>query len=85
VVELWWIEHFPRTTSKENGGADELKFNVASVGREENLNVQPSDCVQPSGYRLMSLSDLHVIEKMKGSSGRTRTYNPPVNSRMLCH
>ena len=20
-----------------------------------------------------------------GSSGRTRTYNPPVNSRMLCH
>src|SRR4029453_8094535 len=21
----------------------------------------------------------------KGSSGRTRTYNPPVNSRMLCH
>jgi len=25
-----------------------------------------------------------VIEK-NGSSGRTRTYNPPVNSRMLCH
>jgi hypothetical protein len=20
-----------------------------------------------------------------GSAGRTRTYNPPVNSRMLCH
>src|SRR5262245_59188258 len=27
---------------------------------------------------------LQVIER-KGSSGRTRTYNPPVNSRMLCH
>ena len=25
-----------------------------------------------------------VLEK-NGSSGRTRTYNPPVNSRMLCH
>jgi hypothetical protein len=25
-----------------------------------------------------------VVEKI-GSSGRTRTYNPPVNSRMLCH
>ncbi len=23
--------------------------------------------------------------KRNGSSGRTRTYNPPVNSRMLCH
>jgi hypothetical protein len=27
---------------------------------------------------------LQVLEKI-GSSGRTRTYNPPVNSRMLCH
>ena len=27
---------------------------------------------------------LEVQEKI-GSSGRTRTYNPPVNSRMLCH
>ncbi len=24
-------------------------------------------------------------KKRNGSSGRTRTYNPPVNSRMLCH
>ncbi len=24
-------------------------------------------------------------QKRNGSSGRTRTYNPPVNSRMLCH
>jgi hypothetical protein len=27
---------------------------------------------------------LQPLEK-NGSSGRTRTYNPPVNSRMLCH
>ena len=27
--------------------------------------------------------NVQVIEKV-GSSGRTRTYNPPVNSRMLC-
>ena len=25
------------------------------------------------------------LSKKNGSSGRTRTYNPPVNSRMLCH
>ena len=25
------------------------------------------------------------VKKKNGSSGRTRTYNPPVNSRMLCH
>ncbi len=25
------------------------------------------------------------LSKENGSSGRTRTYNPPVNSRMLCH
>src|ERR1700732_494892 len=26
-----------------------------------------------------------VTYRRNGSSGRTRTYNPPVNSRMLCH
>jgi hypothetical protein len=26
-----------------------------------------------------------VLSQIYGSSGRTRTYNPPVNSRMLCH
>jgi hypothetical protein len=25
------------------------------------------------------------VAAKNGSSGRTRTYNPPVNSRMLCH
>jgi integrase len=25
------------------------------------------------------------VPEINGSSGRTRTYNPPVNSRMLCH
>ena len=25
------------------------------------------------------------VQEKNGSSGRTRTYNPPVNSRMLCH
>ena len=27
----------------------------------------------------------HLADEKNGSSGRTRTYNPPVNSRMLCH
>ena len=39
-----------------------------------NFNVQPSGCVQPSGYRLMSLGNLQVIENKKGSSG----------NRLLC-
>ena len=26
-----------------------------------------------------------ILTARNGSSGRTRTYNPPVNSRMLCH
>jgi hypothetical protein len=34
---------------------------------------------------VLNLPDLQLIENKKGSSGRTRTYNPPVNSRMLCH
>jgi hypothetical protein len=29
--------------------------------------------------------DLPEVQEKNGSSGRTRTYNPPVNSRMLCH
>jgi len=29
------------------------------------------------------MRSLQVLKK-NGSSGRTRTYNPPVNSRMLC-
>jgi len=43
--------------------------------------------------RLMRDSDIQttlniygdVVTGQNGSSGRTRTYNPPVNSRMLCH
>ena len=31
------------------------------------------------------LADLRQAQEKNGSSGRTRTYNPPVNSRMLCH
>jgi hypothetical protein len=33
--------------------------------------------------KLMTLS--YLIRHFIGSSGRTRTYNPSVNSRMLCH
>ena len=30
-----------------------------------------------------TLSELFL--RIRGSAGRTRTYNPSVNSRMLCH
>jgi integrase len=38
--------------------------------------------VQTCPNRRRSLLQVH---EKNGSSGRTRTYNPPVNSRMLCH
>jgi integrase len=41
-----------------------------------------TDRVLPLNTR--ALAALRATEKI-GSSGRTRTYNPPVNSRMLCH
>jgi hypothetical protein len=44
-----------------------------------SFTVQLSGYVRPSGYRSMTLPNLQVIENTKGSSGRTRTYNPPVN------
>jgi hypothetical protein len=53
--------------------------NPVSHQRKPN-SLQPRNTTVPSsiaGY-------LQVAEK-NGSSGRTRTYNPPVNSRMLCH
>jgi hypothetical protein len=36
---------------------------------------------------IATLSDVYggFAAEKNGSSGRTRTYNPPVNSRMLCH
>jgi len=54
----------------------------ASGNRFPYLYVQLSGYVRPSGYRLRSLPDFQVIENKKGSSGRTGTYNSPVNSRI---
>jgi hypothetical protein len=31
------------------------------------------------------MGEIALTDRKLGSSGRTRTYNPPVNSRMLCH
>jgi hypothetical protein len=38
-------------------------------------------------FRLCDLQweSAYLLAKRIGSSGRTRTYNPSVNSRMLCH
>ena len=33
----------------------------------------------------LTLSEHRKLLKLSGSSGWTRTSNPPVNSRMLCH
>src|SRR5262245_42050892 len=55
---------------------------AAMIGRDPSL--RPSGYLQPSGYALKCLPDLQVIENKKGSSGRTRTYNPPVNRGIPC-
>jgi integrase len=54
-----------------------------------------SDEMEKANFRVVGLAlkpstDLRVIcvavsHWKNGSSGRIRTYNPPVNSRMLCH
>ena len=38
---------------------------------------------RPPGSRVSKIA-AKVVDREFGSSGRTRTYNPPVNSRMLC-
>ena len=35
-------------------------------------------------YAVPNLDAVRTLGTL-GSSGRTRTYNPPVNSRVLCH
>jgi hypothetical protein len=40
---------------------------------------------QPAPTRDGTTAKVVKFPKESGSSGRTRTYNPPVNSRMLCH
>ena len=37
------------------------------------------------GFAREPKSRTRINTTKNGSSGRTRTYNPPVNSRMLCH
>jgi hypothetical protein len=45
--------------------------------------VRTSEATHPNAPHFPEVV-LQVLKK-NGSSGRTRTYNPPVNSRMLCH
>ena len=44
-----------------------------------NESLRPSGCLRPPGCRWRNLRNFQVSENKKGSSGRTRTYNPPVN------
>jgi hypothetical protein len=44
---------------------------------------KPQNTTVPNGSKFAS-GNWQVLER-NGSSGRTRTYNPPVNSRVLCH
>ena len=56
-------------------GQIDFEKQYLAVGRSKTEAGEGSSWV---GRRAKSL-------KKNGSSGRTRTYNPSVNSRMLCH
>ncbi len=73
---------FTRATSPENrSGLQPLRRGLASaqsaLGSVNTLFLARRGVDGPKG----SIKPM----KKNGSSGRTRTYNPPVNSRMLCH
>ncbi len=55
---------------------------------EAGLRAEPKDagalCSRQQRNNLSGFGAKRQILKI-GSSGRTRTYNPSVNSRMLCH
>jgi hypothetical protein len=51
---------------------EQVPATISVKDRDPYLSHEPfRNCLQPT--------------EKNGSSGRTRTYNPPVNSRMLCH
>jgi hypothetical protein len=52
----------------------------AILAKQPGVFTKPESATCPNSERRL----MQVPEK-NGSSGRTRTYNPPVNSRMLCH
>src|SRR5258707_13209878 len=68
----------------------DLLFDRAILTRMITDKERPAGvAAKPEGTTCPNVSQLEeallqVPEKI-GSSGRTRTYNPPVNSRMLCH
>ena len=66
--------------------ADELEQKVIAASSEDVSRVETAT----SDGQLLSIAKCRprmkgVSPRKNGSSGRTRTYNPPVNSRMLCH
>ncbi len=74
-----------RTTAatEENGAHEHAESPViAQVFEGEYTQKSPQSCVF-EGHR--GVYRRRKSLKIIGSSGRTRTYNPSVNSRMLCH
>ena len=51
----------------------------------DERKLPPGPSKSPQSRRRSRMHLFSKSMKRNGSSGRTRTYNPPVNSRMLCH
>ena len=63
---------------------------VLSAAKEEQTIAPRETVLRQTEKELLSIAKHRprvrgVSPRKHGSSGRTRTYNPPVNSRMLCH
>ena len=64
-----------------SSGGPETPFDLAAITSSGTIQYRLCDpCLTHADFR----DPWEAFEK-NGSSGRTRTYNPPVNSRMLCH
>ena len=76
-----------REEAGATGGRIPSQFRVAARTFREHSVTHGNQVVNLRDPYLThaGFGDSLYLEQKNGSSGRTRTYNPPVNSRMLCH
>ena len=67
----------------EESVGDEQRLVAASRGAYALRSTHT--CSRFEKRRAQESCAISYVLKLNGSAGRTRTYNPSVNSRMLCH
>jgi len=84
AVVMGWS---PATTTRmvHRYGHPSIEVLRALVSSLKSANFQPDSPQNPPQEGGAKGGDKGELADLIGSSGRTRTSNPPVNSRMLCH